>query len=87
MSEASTQTSGVDMTPTYKIFNVKPDVFRRFETGRVKFERWSKFLDKDDPDQCKIYDYACKNRTKMVVLRDESTGAMRGIRRRSNNAL
>jgi len=69
----------------YHDFDVPSDVFRRFQKGRMKFERWSKFLDLTDEDQKKIYDYAKKNRNAVVVLRDSTTGALRAIRRRPTN--
>ena len=53
----------------YKDFDVSSEVFRRFQTGRNKFERWAKYLDLTDSDQKKIYDYARKNRDAVVVLR------------------
>ena len=75
----------VASTDKYSMFDVPSDVFRRFHCGRAKFERWSKFLDCSDDKQRAIYDFAKKNTKKMVVLRDETTGALRAIRRRSHN--
>lgn len=71
----------------YRDFDVPTDVFRRFQTGRNKFERWAKYLDLTDSDQQKIYDYARKNRDAVVVLRDSTTGALRAIRQRASNGL
>lgn len=71
----------------YRDFDVPTDVFRRFQTGRNKFERWAKYLDLTDSDQKKIYDYARKNRDAVVVLRDSTTGALRAIRQRASNGL
>ena len=70
-----------------KSFDVSTDVFRRFSTGRNKFERWNKFLDLNDENQKAIYDYATKNRGASIVLRDSETGAIRAIRPRSSNLL
>ena len=70
-----------------KRFDVSSDVFRRFQTGRNKFERWSKFLNLEDSNQKAIYDYAIRNRDATVILRDSETGAMRAIRPRSSNRL
>lgn len=67
----------------YRDFDVPSDVFRRFQKGRVKFERWSKYLNLEDEDQRKVYDYARKNRNAVVVLRDSTTGALRAIRQRA----
>ena len=88
-----TTTTSVAMPPSnyprggnnWKMFSVKPEVFRRFEAGRSKFERWSKFLDLNDESQREIYDYAKKNNKNTVVLQCAETGALRGIRRRALN--
>jgi hypothetical protein len=69
----------------YRDFDVSTDIFRRFQNGRNKFERWAKYLDLTDSDQKKIYDYARKNRDAVVVLRDSTTGALRAIRQRAAN--
>jgi len=69
----------------YKDFTVPSDIFRRFDTGRNKFERWSKYLNLEDENQKAIYSYAKKNRKSVIILRDETTGAMRCIRRKANN--
>lgn len=70
-----------------KQFDVPSEVFRRFQTGRNKFERWSKFLNLEDDNQKSIYDYAARNRDSSIILRDETTGALRAIRPRSSNRL
>lgn len=69
----------------YKGFDVPSDVFRRFSTGRNKFERWSKYLNLQDEKQFEIYKYAVRNRNATIVLRDEETGALRSIRRKASN--
>ena len=70
-----------------KQFDVPTEVFRRFQTGRNKFERWAKFLNLEDSNQKSIYDYAIRNRDATIILRDNETGAMRSIRPRSSNNL
>ena len=69
----------------YKDVNVPSEIFRRFDTGRNKFERWSKYLDLQDENQKSLYAYAKKNRNSVIILRDETTGALRSIRRRAVN--
>ena len=69
----------------YKDFTVPSEIFRRFDTGRNKFERWSKYLNLEDENQKQIYLYAKKNRKSVIILRDETTGAMRAIRRKASN--
>jgi len=76
---------GIKKKTKYKDFNVPSDIFRRFDTGRNKFERWSKYLNLEDENQRAIYSYAKKNRKSVIILRDETTGAMRCIRRKASN--
>ena len=70
---------------TWRLFDVPTDVFRRFETGRNRFERWSGYLDMENEEQRAIYDYAKKNRGHTIVLRDSTNGALRSIRKRAMN--
>ena len=76
---------GIKTKTKYRDFNVPSDIFRRFDTGRNKFERWSKYLNLEDENQRTIYSYAKKNRNSVIILRDEETGAMRCIRRKAKN--
>jgi len=76
-------TGAVKPLRRYKMFDVVPETFRKFEKGRVKFERWVRYLNLQDQKQKEIYDYATRNRRDVIVLRDNSTGALRAIRRRS----
>lgn len=71
----------------YKQFDLETETFRKFEKGRMKFERWSKFLNMENENHRSLYDYANKNSGKdhLIVIRDSSTGAMRAIRRRPHN--
>ncbi len=94
MTNEDTITANVAMPPsdyptsgaTWRLFSVKPDVFRRFETGRNKFERWSKYLDITDETHKEIFDYAKKNQgKKTIVLQCSETGALRSIRKRAVN--
>jgi hypothetical protein len=83
-------TGNVDMNVNgrkFKAFDVPSDIFRRFETGRNKFERWKKYLNLEDENQKNIYNYAKRKPGNTIILRDETTGALRSIRRRSSNEL
>jgi hypothetical protein len=80
--------SGVDFAPNMgkkkkkksQVFNVSDDVFHRFRNGKTKFERWSKYLDLEDSSQKKIYDWAKRHHSGVIVLQNATTGAVRGIR-------
>lgn len=75
-------TSGGLMRRKYKSFDVDSNLFRKFETGKVKFEHWSKYLDLTNEGHTSIYEYAKKNPTQVIVLRNSDNGALRAIRRR-----
>lgn len=66
----------------YKQFDVESATFRKFQNGRMRFERWSKFLNLNNESDKSLYDYALQNRGRehLIVIRDSSTGAMRAIR-------
>lgn len=84
--ELSVGSGAIDMaTNTWKLFEVPSEVFVKFNTGRNKFERWSKYLDITDEHQCSICDYAKKFPSNTVVLKNAETGALRQIRRRAVN--
>lgn len=71
----------------YRQFDLETETFRKFEKGKMKFERWSKFLDLKNENHKAIYDYAYSNRGRdhTIVIRDSNTGALRAIRRRPHN--
>ena len=76
-------TSGGLMRRKYKSFDVEPELFKKFQTGRMKFERWARNLDLQNEKHKQIYDYATRYKKHVVVLKDSSTGALRAIRRKS----
>ena len=66
-------------------FIVSDETFNRVNTGRTKFERWSKYLNLQDEAEKNIYDYYRKNSDATIYLRNEKTGALRAIRPRAAN--
>ena len=80
--------SDVDMNPTGKpkkkkkceTFSVSDDCFHKFRHGKTKFERWSKYLDLTDDSQKKIYDWARRHHNGTIILKNSTTGQVRGIR-------
>jgi len=74
-------TSGGLMRRKYKSFDVDSQLFRKFESGKVKFEHWSKYLDMQNEGHTSIYEYAKKNPNHVIVLRNSDNGALRAIRR------
>lgn len=88
----SVGSGNVDMNTTgrsrkFRAFSVPSDIFRRFDTGRNKFERWKRYLNLEDENQRDIYNYAKRRPGNTIILRDETTGALRAIRRRANNEI
>jgi len=69
----------------YQHFKVPSDVFRRFDTGRNKHERWNNYLDLADDTQTQIRSFVKKYPKATAILQDEDTGAVRSIRRRAAN--
>lgn len=89
-----TTTAAIDVTPAvshllhrrkWKDFDVDPEVFEKFQKGRVKFERWGRYLNLTDEKHLEIYNYAKKNPSALIVLRNSQSGALRSIRRRACN--
>ncbi len=70
-----------DSGANWKMFTVRAETFRKFDTGRFKFERWARYLNLQDETERAVYDYASRNRKKTVVLKCSTTGALRAIRR------
>ena len=86
-NEMSTS-SDIDMNPTGKpkrkkkceTFSVSDDCFHKFRHGKTKFERWSKYLDLTDESQKKLYDWAKRHHNGTIILKNATTGQVRGIR-------
>ena len=53
----------------YGAFEVPDNVFRRFAKGKKKFAKWSEYLDLQDEEQGKIYQFAKKNPKGILVLK------------------
>ena len=69
----------------YLEVTISDETFNRFQTGRTKFERWSKFLNLQDEVEKSIYDFHRRNSGATIYLRNEKTGALRAIRPRAAN--
>ena len=87
VEEIMSTASAVDMNVTGKskkkkceTFNVSDDCFHKFRNGKIKFERWSKYLDLTDETQKKIYDWAKRHHNGSIILKNSVTGQVRGIR-------
>tara|TARA_Y100000310_G_C20417785_1_gene685184 strand:- start:48 stop:668 length:621 start_codon:yes stop_codon:yes gene_type:complete len=61
-------------------FSVTPETWDKFKKGKMKFERWSRYLDLKDESQKKIYDWAKRHHNGALVLQNAVTGALKGVR-------
>ena len=57
-----------------KLYDVPDHVFRRLENGKIKYERWSKYLDNGAIYEKEILDYIKANKSNEVVLRNQVSG-------------
>ena len=85
--DEDTSIASVDMNPTGKpkkkkceTFSVSDECFHKFRHGKIKFERWSKYLDLTDESQKKVYDWARRHHNGSIILKNSVTGQVRGIR-------
>jgi hypothetical protein len=60
-------------------FQVDDDTFGKFSKGKAKYRRWNQYLNLEDNSHKEIYDFAKKNPTGIIVLKD-SKGTLKGIR-------
>tara|TARA_R110001592_G_scaffold257106_2_gene520707 strand:- start:203 stop:472 length:270 start_codon:yes stop_codon:yes gene_type:complete len=60
----------------YRVFDVSNETFSRFQVGRTKYERWSKFINEDERD---IVSYYNRNKNSVIVLRNSENGALRAL--------
>ena len=69
----------------YREFVVSNETFNRFQNGRTKFERWSKYLNLNDEVENSIFKFHRHNTNSVIILRNEETGALRAIRPKAAN--
>lgn len=74
-----------DMGDKYQRFKIPSTVFRKFDRGRKKYQRWKVFLDLEDEQQMQIANFARKHRDALIIIEDEITGAMRAVRPTSSD--
>jgi len=62
----------------YRVFDVSPETFRKFESGRTRYERWSKFINEEEKGIVRYYN---RNENSVIVLRNADNGALRALYR------
>lgn len=60
-------------------FSVDDDTFGKFKNGKQKYRKWADYLNLEDESQRQIYDFAKRNPSGIIVLKD-SRGTLKGIR-------
>ena len=71
-----------------KKFKVSPHIFRRFEEGHARYNRWDSYIEEEDdsPIIDSIKKYSLRNPTKPVVIENCESGEVVILRRRTNDA-
>lgn len=75
----STDAPVVKRTRKFAEFSVDDDTFSNFKNGKSKFRRWGDYLNMEDAEHKKIYDFARRHPKGIIVLKDNK-GNMKGIR-------
>jgi hypothetical protein len=75
----STNTPTVKRGRKFAEFQIDDDTFSKFKNGKSKYRRWATYLNLEDSTHKQIYEFATKNRTGIIVLKD-SKGTLKGIR-------
>ena len=73
--------TGDDIFAGNAIFDCDPETFQNCRLGKKKYARYSKYVGSTDQGE-RIRQYGIKNPKKAIVLRDNTTGAMRYLRRK-----
>lgn len=60
-------------------FSVDDETFGKFKNGKSKYRKWAEYLNLEDAGQRQIYEFAKKNPTGIIVLKDQK-GSLKGIR-------
>lgn len=62
-----------------EVFKVSDSVFENFKNGKNRYHKWNRYLDEDDDECSKMYEYAKNNPGKNFVVQNK-TGAMYYVR-------
>lgn len=70
-----------------KIFDVPDHIFKRLSPGKMKYERWAKYLSTFEEYERQIFEYIKSNRNHEVVLRNQVTGESKLVTIRTKEEL
>lgn len=68
-----------------KVFMVSAEEFEKLKDGKIRGERWNKYIDEDSDLGNEIKSYSLRNPTKPVVVKNEETGEMVFLRRKQTD--
>lgn len=57
-----------------KVFDVPDHIFKRLAPGKMKYERWAKYLSTFEEYERQIFEYIKSNRNHEVILRNQVSG-------------
>lgn len=65
----------------WKKFKVCNDTFNKLKCGKMKYERWSRYLNLELDEERNMYEYAKRKGESIIVIENEETGALKAIYR------
>lgn len=68
-----------------KMFFVSPELFEKLKSGKVRGDRWSKYIDEDSELGLNIKKYSLRNPSKPVVIQNEESGEIVFLRRKQTD--
>jgi len=77
----STPSEVIAKRQTWKMFKVTNETFVKFKPGTSVFEKWSTYLNLENESEKGIYDYAQKNKSHTIVLKNGLNGSLKSISR------
>jgi hypothetical protein len=68
-----------------KVFMVPSEEFKKLKDGKIRGERWNRYIDEDSDLGVQIKNYSLRNPSRPVVVKNEETGEMVFLRRRQTD--
>lgn len=68
-----------------KVFSVSNEMFEKMKEGKIRGERWNRYIDEDSETGFEIKKYSLRNPRQPVVIRNEETGELVFLRRRQTD--
>lgn len=68
-----------------KVFSVSNEQFEKLKDGKIRGDRWNKYIDEDSELGTEMKTFSLRNPSKPVVVRNEETGELVFLRRRQTD--